>query len=168
MPSHPQLIRLIEDAASLFNVRQVSAGLAYSSKKNLEAIHDIGAMPYIPFKVNAVPGQPGDRNYDPLWEKYLLYFRLYRERFDSQYHRQSNVESTFSMVKRKMGHNLRSKKHPAQVNEVLPALVWHNIRVLVKTVYTLGIDSIIPSFRHPTLDANGHSEAGEIFGCTPL
>ena len=37
----------------------------------------------------------------------------------SNYHKRSNVETTFSMIKEKFGTRLLSKKELAQVNEVL-------------------------------------------------
>ena len=37
----------------------------------------------------------------------------------AHYHQRSNVESTFSMVKRKFGASVRAKTPAAQLNEVL-------------------------------------------------
>jgi len=42
-----------------------------------------------------------------------------REEFSAYYHKRSNVESTFSMIKAKFCARIRSKTPVAQVNEVL-------------------------------------------------
>ena len=42
-----------------------------------------------------------------------------RDEFLTHYHQRSNVESTFSMIKRKFGDSLRSKTDTAMMNEVL-------------------------------------------------
>ena len=55
------------------------------------------------------------------------------------YHQRSNVESVFSMVKRKFGDGLRSKTLTALNNEALAKLLCHNLEVLVHEMYELGI-----------------------------
>ena len=156
----PQLPELLETTTAGFNVREVSADMAYLSRRNLWAIHEAGAMPYIPFKSNSVGGQPGDRNFDPLWSKLYHYYSFYQDRYKAHYHKRSNVESTFSMVKRKFSNSVRTKMHDAQVNEILAKIVCHNICVVIQSVYELGI---APVFHLPTLEANGHSEAEAAF-----
>ncbi|MFO0848369.1 MAG: transposase [Gemmataceae bacterium] len=67
------------------------------------------------------------------------FFELYRDEFAACYHQRSNVESTFSMVKRKFGDPLRSKSPTALVNETLAKLLAHNLVVLVHELFELGI-----------------------------
>ena len=55
------------------------------------------------------------------------------------YHKRSNVETTFSMVKAKFGASVRAKTPVAQVNEVLLKAVCHNIVVLIQTMYEFNI-----------------------------
>lgn len=55
------------------------------------------------------------------------------------YHKRSNVESTFSMIKRKFGDSLRGKTETAMVNEVLAKVLCHNLVVLIHEMYELGI-----------------------------
>lgn len=69
--------------------------------------------------------------------------RLYaynQEWFMKRYHKRSNVESTFSMIKAKFGGNLRSKTYQSQVNEALCKVLCHNICCLIKSLYELGIE----------------------------
>ena len=63
-----------------------------------------------------------------------------REDFLAHYHKRSNVESTFSMMKRKFGDSLRSKTDVAMVNETLCKVLCHNLVVLIHEMYELGID----------------------------
>ena len=62
-----------------------------------------------------------------------------REQFAAHYHKRSNVESTFSMIKAKFRDHVRSKTDVAMVNEVLAKVVCHNICVLIQESYELGI-----------------------------
>jgi transposase len=63
----------------------------------------------------------------------------------THYHKRSNVESTFSMMKRKFGDSLRSKTDVAMVNETLCKILCHNLVVLIHEMFELGID---PVFTH--------------------
>jgi hypothetical protein len=58
------------------------------------------------------------------------------------YHKRSNVESTFSAVKRKFGHDVRSKCDFAMVNEVLCKILAHNICCLIQEQCELGIEPV--------------------------
>ncbi len=58
----------------------------------------------------------------------------------SHYHKRSNVESTFSMIKAKFGERLRSKTHTAQVNELLCKVLCHNLCCVIQSMYELGVD----------------------------
>ena len=58
----------------------------------------------------------------------------------AHYHKRSNVESTFSMIKRKFGDSLRRKTDTAQVNETLAKVLCHNLVVLIHEMYELGIE----------------------------
>lgn len=57
----------------------------------------------------------------------------------SQLSARSNVESTFSAVKRKFGDSLKAKTTAAQKNELLCKLIAYNISVLIHEMFELGI-----------------------------
>ena len=69
------------------------------------------------------------------------YFQFQRDEFLTHYHKRSNVESTFSMIKRKFGDFVRSKTDTAMINEALCKLVAHNIVVLIHEIHELGIEA---------------------------
>ena len=63
-----------------------------------------------------------------------------QEQFMESYHKRSNVETTFSMIKAKFGDRLRSKTQTAQINEALCKVLAHNLCVLIQSIYELGIE----------------------------
>jgi len=69
----------------------------------------------------------------------FVFFRDHKEEFMAHYHLRSNAESTFSMMKRKQGTYLRSRKGIAQVNEILCKALVHNICVLIQETFESGI-----------------------------
>jgi transposase len=72
-------------------------------------------------------------------EKLFHYYSFKREEFLVHYHKRSNVETTFSMIKAKFGERLRSKTETAQVNEALCKVLCHNLCVVIQSMYELGI-----------------------------
>lgn len=65
---------------------------------------------------------------------------LYRQdEFAAKYHKRSNVEAAFSAIKRKFGGAVRSKRHVAQVNEILCKVLCHNLTCLVHAWHELGV-----------------------------
>lgn len=137
----PQFVPLVEDAARTFDMKEISADKAYSSKRNVEVADAAGARVFIPFKKNAT-GAVGDTSNrkSKTWTRLYHFFHLHRDEFLSHYHRRSNVETTFSMIKRVIGDTLRSKHPVAQMNEALLMVVCHNIRCLIHEMHELGID----------------------------
>lgn len=120
--------------ASGFNVEEVSADKAYLSHANLATVEKIGGQMYVPFKSNS--GSTGSAAWERLWHLYSLN----REDFLTHYHRRSNVESTFSAVKRKFGGAVRSKLPAAQLNEAMLKCLCHNLSVLVHSIHELGVE----------------------------
>jgi transposase len=81
-----------------------------------------------------------------LYEKMFHLFSLNRADYLTHYHKRSNVESTFSAVKRKFGEMVRSKTATAQTNEVLCKFIAQNVTCLISAVYELGLP-ILPERR---------------------
>ena len=138
----PYLPQLLKNTAEYFQIREVSADKAYSSKRNIEVVTAMGAKPFIHFKSYS-HGKPGHHSRSAVWERTYHYFNLYKDEFMEHYHKRSNAETAFAMVKAKFGGNVRSKSPEAQVNEVLVKFLCHNICVLVQSMYELGLS---PSF----------------------
>src|SRR5260370_37429976 len=98
----PQFKPLVQTTARRFTVKEVSADKAYASNENFEAVHDVGGIGFLAFKSNTTGGVGG------LFEKMFRYFQCRQQDFLDHYHKRSNVESTFSAVKRKFGDSVRS------------------------------------------------------------
>lgn len=132
---------LVEDTARRFHMDEVSADKAYSSKANLATVARLGAVPYVPFKSNAVvPTAALFPDEDSAWARMYHCFAYNRDEFLTRYHRRSNVESAFAMIKSKFGDSVRSKSTVGQANEALAKVLCHNLSVLIHCAHTLGID----------------------------
>lgn len=136
----PQLPRLVNATAKTFNINEVSADKAYSSKSNLHAVMAVNGTPYIPFKSYS-QGSQGHKPYSELWQRMWHYYSYNKETFLAHYHKRSNVETAFSMIKAKFGTNVRAKSPVAQVNEVFCKILCHNICVLIQSAVELGIEA---------------------------
>lgn len=133
----PQLPSLVEETAKHFEVGEVACDRAYSSRKNLQAIADVGAVPYIPFKSNTSGRRGGALG---TWGKMYHYFMYKHDEFLQHYHKRSNSETVFHMIKTKFRDSLRSKGQIAQINELLLKVLCHNICVVIQEVNELGIE----------------------------
>lgn len=143
----PFFAPLLAATAENFAPREVSADKAYNSKANLRAVADLQAVPYIPFRGVPVLQGPAPELFPGVgdtWRQMYHFFAYNRDTFLSRYHQRSNVETTFSMIKRKFGDSLRSKSPVGQVNEVLCKVIAHNLCVLIASIHELGLET--PSF----------------------
>lgn len=134
----PQFKPLVEATAKNFVMQEVSADKAYLSNANLQTVVDNHAQPYIPFKTNSVrenrsQGKPA------LWNQMYHLYSYNTERFMEHYHKRSNVETTFHMIKAKFGIALRSKTKTAQINEALCKVLAHNICCLIQSMFELNV-----------------------------
>ena len=132
----PVFPQLVEDTARNFAMRQVSADKAYSSHKNLKAAVEAQVMPYIAFSATA---RPNSRFSSDLWKRMYHFYAYNSEQFMQNYHKRSNVETTFHMIKAKFGDGLRSKTKTAQINEALCKILCHNICCLIQSMYELNL-----------------------------
>jgi transposase len=119
-----------------FNIEEIEADKGYLSRKNYDFTDEINATAYIPFTSNATSKSKGSR----VWNRMYHYFMMNKEEFMEHYHKRSNVETTFMMVKTKFGDKLKSKNWIAQKNELLCKLIAHNIVVVIHEMYELGIN----------------------------
>jgi len=96
----------------------------------------MGAQAFIAFRKNTTGAVGG------AFEKAFHYFQFKQDEYMTHYHKRSNVESTFSSIKRVFGDSIRSKTETAMVNEVLCKLICHNLACLVHAQCELGIESV--------------------------
>jgi len=132
----PEFNGLVTETSKNFKIDELSGDPAYLSKKNVDLVYKLGGIPYILPKSNTT-GKPW---INPNWKRMIKFWKEHKEEFLKHYHLRSNVESTFSMMKRKFSDHLRSKKDQAQRNELLCIIICHNLSVLVSGIFELGID----------------------------
>ena len=105
---------------------------AYSSKMMLRIIQSLHSIPYIPFQKRI---KEPTKDSPKIWNKMFLYFRENKEEFMEHYHKRSNVETTFAMIKTRLGEFLHYKNYDAQRNELLMKFICHNICCLIQEIY---------------------------------
>jgi transposase len=122
-------------------MREVSADKAYSGLSNLRLVVDNSAQPFIPFKKGATDHHwRSYKDKSGLWTRMFHFFKYHEEEFYEHYHKRSNNETVFSMIKCKFGERLRSKTRTAQVNELLLKILCHNLCVIVQSIFELGLE----------------------------
>src|SRR5262252_8482059 len=125
----------MERTVKYCQMQEVSADKVYLSHKNLQAVAQTHATPFIPFKANTMVPKN-----NTIWSEMSHYFMYNREEFLAHYHKRSNVETAFSMIKAKFGDAVRSKSDIGQLNEVLCKVLCHNLCVIIQAIHELKIE----------------------------
>lgn len=123
---------LVAETTPHFNVEQVAADKAYCTRTILESLDSQNIAAMIPFKKNSTATSKNTRS--EVWSRLFHYFSLNRDEFLARYHTRSNVESTFSAMKRKFSDQIRSKSATAQINETLLKVLCHNLVCLIHEI----------------------------------
>lgn len=130
-----QLAELVRKTAENFSISEVSGDKAYSGRENFKVIEECGGTPFIPFKKNTTD----KRGALGMWGKMYHYFMYRHEEFLEHYHKRSNSETVFYMIKTKFRADLKSKKQTAQINELLIKVLCHNVCVVIQEINELGV-----------------------------
>lgn len=112
----------------------------------------MNAKPYILFKKNVNPKVD-----DPsIWGLMHRHFKNNNQEYMDCYHKRSNVETVFSMVKVRLGEFLKCKNHDAQKCELLMKFICHNICCLIQEIFERNVDV---DFRKCLYDYMNESES---------
>lgn len=122
---------IIKRLGQNFEIKELVADKAYCTKRIHQLVESLGAIPYIPFRHNINP----KKNSPEIWIRMHEYFLTNQDRFKQHYHRRSNVESVFSMIKMRLGEFLRCKNEVAQQNELMVKFICHNICCLIAEMF---------------------------------
>jgi transposase len=111
--------------------------LAFIASENfdLNAVEAVGGMAFIPFKSNTL-----ERTEAGAWARMYHLFMHKRDDFLEHYHKRSNIDTAYSMIKGRFGSSLKSKSDVGQINEALCKVLCHNLCVLVQAIHELGIE----------------------------
>src|SRR5438874_725130 len=93
--SRPLFRTLLDETVSAFAMSEVSADKGYHRKDFVEMAEAHGAALYTPMKSTTTGDGP------PPWRRLYHLFMSNPEEFLKHYHRRSNVESVFHMIKMK-------------------------------------------------------------------
>lgn len=127
---------LLKDTKKYFNLQDFTADKAYSSRKVLEFLKDLELTPFIPFKKNVTGKSIGSM----YWSKMFKFFKNNQEEFNRRYHKRSNVETCFHMIKKRFGNNVRTKGLISNINEIKLKFLCHNICVLIQELFESDIE----------------------------
>lgn len=133
-----RFVPLAHDTARNFKIREFSGDKGYLSSKNFGCISDLGGQAFIAFKKNS-SGKCANKERS-VFKTAFKFFQNNKEMYLKHYHKRSNIESCFSMIKRKFGNNVKCKKETSQDNEILAKILAHNICVLVQEIFLNEID----------------------------
>jgi len=75
-----------------------------------------------------------------VWAKMYQYCKEKPQDFFEHYHKRSNVETTFSMIKQKFGKDVMSRNFTSQTNEVLLKIFCHNLCCLIQEYFENNLD----------------------------
>ncbi|HZI19952.1 MAG TPA: transposase [Pyrinomonadaceae bacterium] len=123
-------------ARSGFQMKEVSADKGYDSFNNRRLTLVKGAIPYIPYR----DFEYNLKEKNELWKRMYHFYKFNEAEFKQHYHKRSNVETVFSMIKAKFGERIRSKTKVSQTNEVLCKVLCHNLCCLIQSMYELGVE----------------------------
>lgn len=137
----PRFEKLVTKTNENFEIKEVYADKAYSSRRNLEIVAKVGGQAFIPFKKNVSGKKIGSF----IWRQTYQYFKNNPQSFYEHYHLRSNAETSFSMTKSKFSFALRSKNFAGQQNEIFLKLICHNISCLIHEYYEKNIESYLPT-----------------------
>ena len=140
---------MIKTTARNFTIQEFSGDKAYLSRENVSLVARAGGTPYFPPKKNSVARNKRHKQDEKMdaWERMFHSFHANPEKWLDQYHKRSNVETCFWMVKSKVREHVRSKTPTARVNEVYTKLLCHNLIVLAHKIVEFGIDPIFMNER---------------------
>lgn len=130
---------LANNTSRNFKIGHFLGDKGYQSKKNINIIRDLGGRAIIPFKKDQT-GKNHHKGDSFTYKELFNFFQQNREEFMRIYHKRSNIESCFSMIKRKFGTDVKCKKEDSQDNEILAKILVHNICVLIQEIFLNKID----------------------------
>lgn len=125
--------------AKNFDIEEHSGDSMYLCKENCDLIEELGGQPFFRPKSNTLVKSDGSY----AWLRMMLYYHNHPIKAKRSYNRRSNVESTNSAKKRKLGSHVRSKNDTAKENEATTQWVGYNFTVLVRALYEY---DIVPEF----------------------
>jgi len=127
----PTFTPILRDARRFLSVKDIVADKGYLSRQNFQIAQELGLVAYIPFKSNSTGKSKGHRAWGHMFKAFKEHFDDYMKR----YHRRSNAETVFHMLKTRFGASLSTKSLQANAIELKIRAICHNICVLIQEMY---------------------------------
>lgn len=127
---------VLGNKVTYFNMKEFTADKAYLTREVMQFLHNLGMMPYIPFKNNSIGLPKGFR----IWRIMFDEFKNHPERYMRKYHQRSNIETGFHMIKTNYGDNLMTKSFIGNENEIKVKFLCHNLCCLIQEAFENNID----------------------------
>jgi hypothetical protein len=137
---------LLATTARRFAVKDVSAGRAYLSTINVEAIAKLGAIPWIPFKQSSVGLSTKSLPWREMWGRFFFEPEDFLRRGRIA---KSKFQATIRSIK-VLGSCRRSKSPVARANEVLAFVLLHNLTRTLHAIEKFGLEVDFASPRAAT------------------
>lgn len=131
-----QFVPLLKKAMDSFDIKIITADKAYSGRDEVSFASKNGITPYIDFRYRSKGKAKGSL----AWSKMYLLWQKNPQEFYRHYHKRSNVETIFNMVKSKYSSSLFTKKFIANKNEILCKILCHNLSCVIYQFFKLNID----------------------------
>lgn len=132
----PFFAPLVEKTGLLFNIDEVSADAGYTSFENQRIVLLHGGLPFIAYRANCSPYGNFKSSF---WKRTLELFRNRDPEFMDRYYLRNNIESAFSMIKKRNLGRLLNKSKQGQLSEGLCIALCHNLCVINRAIHELGI-----------------------------
>lgn len=129
----------VKRTAKNFTIEEHSGDGMYLCRENCDAVEEVGGKPFFRPKSNTLVKADGSY----AWLRMMLYYYQHPIKAKRSYNRRSNVESTNSAKKRKIGSHVRSMNDVAKENEAMAQWIDYNFTVLARALYE---HDIIPDF----------------------
>jgi transposase len=138
-PFFEPLLRL---AVRRFHILSIAGDKNYASEANMKIAEELGCTPYLTPKKNY---KSDAKKRSASWNNDLERYRERTAEDSERFDQRKQIETAFSMIKRRFRSELRSENYQAQINEALCLAICHNLRVLIFNREMHGLEITFPA-----------------------
>lgn len=132
-----QIQELLQDnKIQAAQVEKFVADKAYNARNTFNKAHELGLIPYVPFRENTTAKMKGSI----IWQQMYHEFHQNRQDFLDNYHQRSNVETVFHMIKQHFTDRLTTKTAEVRDVEAKIRFCCHNIYQIIHKIREENID----------------------------
>ena len=110
---------------------RILADKGYLSRKNFQFCMDRGGCAFIPFKKGKKKPSTASPKSHPAWKFAFNLWSKFNEFYMNIYHQRSNIESVFSVIKKRFGDKVLCRTFPMRAREISLRLIAYNLKILI-------------------------------------